>query len=173
MIVLRLIAKSERETLTVQCAVCNDGYEIPAYYLKIGWDDACSVKCGRKLDPTRYRAREAVNRAVKADKLIKQPCELCGNEPTQAHHDDYAKPLDVRWLCVPHHQAIHNRELDQLLLSSGVQFTRDVEDLPAFEEYYTAAKAAYERSFQYRLGLPQGQKIPDKAARMAKKGSAK
>lgn len=170
MILMRLIVKSEREMLTAQCAVCNDVYEIPAYYLKIGWDDACSVKCGRTLDPARYRARDAVKRAVKSGKLIKRPCELCGNEPTQAHHDDYAKPLDVRWLCVPHHQAIHNRKLDQLLLSRGVRLTLAVEALPAFEEYYAKAKAAYERSFQYRLGIPQGQKILDDAARMVGKG---
>ena len=166
MIVWRLIARSECEMKIAQCAVCNDVYQIPAYYLKIGWGDACSIKCARKLGPTPYRAREAVKRAVKSGKLIKQPCELCGNEPTQAHHDDYAKPLDVRWLCVPHHQAITNREFDQLLLSCGVQLTHAVEALPTFEEYYTTAKAKYENSFQYRLGIPQGQKIPEDAARM-------
>jgi hypothetical protein len=31
------------------------------------------------------------------------PCSVCGAEPTEAHHQDYAKPLDVQWLCKSHH----------------------------------------------------------------------
>ena len=37
--------------------------------------------------------------AIKAGKLVRQPCRSCGALPTQAHHNDYARPLDVRWLC--------------------------------------------------------------------------
>lgn len=25
----------------------------------------------------------------------------------RAHHDDYSRPLDVRWLCQPHHLEHH------------------------------------------------------------------
>ena len=40
--------------------------------------------------------------------LIKQPCEVCGtNEEVEAHHDDYYKPLDIRWLCRGHHLDHH------------------------------------------------------------------
>jgi hypothetical protein len=45
--------------------------------------------------------------AIKAKKLIPQPCAVCGNHKVQGHHEDYAKPLDVVWLCIPHHQARH------------------------------------------------------------------
>lgn len=40
----------------------------------------------------------------------KQPCEVCGAEKSEAHHDDYTKPLSVRWLCRSHHRLHHERE---------------------------------------------------------------
>lgn len=52
------------------------------------------------------RARDVVKRAVKSGKLIRQPCEVCGELKAEAHHDDYRKPLDVRWLCQRHHRAV-------------------------------------------------------------------
>jgi hypothetical protein len=39
--------------------------------------------------------------------LPDQPCEACGATPAEMHHDDYSRPLDVRWLCRPHHLALH------------------------------------------------------------------
>ena len=56
-------------------------------------------------------AHLAVNSAIRDGKLIKQPCEVCAAiEDVQAHHDDYSKPLDVRWLCVYHHAQHHKQE---------------------------------------------------------------
>ena len=54
-----------------------------------------------------HKARWAVQRAVQAGRLTKQPCEVCGHNPADAHHDDYNKPLDVRWLCRTHHVEHH------------------------------------------------------------------
>jgi len=39
--------------------------------------------------------------------VIKLSCEICGSEKSEAHHDDYAAPLDVRWLCRAHHRQHH------------------------------------------------------------------
>jgi hypothetical protein len=36
--------------------------------------------------------------------LKRQPCEVCGDPSTDAHHENYAKPLAVRWLCRTHHR---------------------------------------------------------------------
>ncbi len=43
--------------------------------------------------------------------LVQQPCEICGKPETVAHHDDYSKPLDVRWLCRAHHQEWHRENI--------------------------------------------------------------
>jgi len=56
-------------------------------------------------------AHGMVRRAIKTGRLTRQPCEMCGATSTQAHHDDYSKPLDVRWLCVKHHNEVH-REIN-------------------------------------------------------------
>src|SRR5262245_57418077 len=43
------------------------------------------------------------SRNLKRGKIKRQPCEVCGST-AQMHHDDYSRPLEVRWLCRPHHQ---------------------------------------------------------------------
>jgi hypothetical protein len=58
--------------------------------------------------PEKHRARVALNRAVMEGKVTKQPCH-CGNPKAEAHHDDYSKPLEVRWLCRKHHQEAHGK----------------------------------------------------------------
>ncbi len=60
-----------------------------------------------KHHPKTREAPIAVGNAVRDGKLIKMPCEICGNTNAHGHHDDYNKPLDVRWLCVTHHAQWH------------------------------------------------------------------
>jgi hypothetical protein len=65
---------------------------------------------GYRNDPelrAHHQARWQVNRAVKAGRLLALPCEKCGEARAEAHHDDYTKPLDVRWLCKSHHIEAH------------------------------------------------------------------
>jgi hypothetical protein len=56
--------------------------------------------------PHRKKANTAVARAVREGRLKKQPCWVCG-EKAVAHHPDYDRPLDVVWLCQPHHKQAH------------------------------------------------------------------
>lgn len=67
----------------------------------------------RKLHRARYpektKARNAVAKALRGGRLEKKPCEICGDPKSQAHHEDYSKPLEVQWLCVMHHYAVHGR----------------------------------------------------------------
>jgi hypothetical protein len=41
--------------------------------------------------------------------LVPRPCRECGDRRVQAHHRDYSRPLDVDWLCFPHHRAEHGQ----------------------------------------------------------------
>jgi len=60
----------------------------------------------REKYPNKYKARNMVSNAIRDKKLFKEDCESCGStEYIHAHHDDYLKPLNVRWLCAAcHHQ---------------------------------------------------------------------
>jgi hypothetical protein len=57
--------------------------------------------------PNRVKANRAVNNAVRDGRLEKWPCEVCGSEKSVGHHPDYDRPLDVIWLCQPHHKQAH------------------------------------------------------------------
>ena len=53
-------------------------------------------------------AHKLVAEARKAGTLLDGPCEVCGSPGAAlAHHDDYNKPLAVRWLCFQHHMQHH------------------------------------------------------------------
>lgn len=62
----------------------------------------------RAIFPKKYKAHSLVNNAIRVGKLLKQPCEVCREEKSVAHHDDYDKPLVVRWLCQGHHKQWHS-----------------------------------------------------------------
>ena len=57
--------------------------------------------------PEILSARWAVKDAIRRGDLFRSPCEVCGEDRVDAHHEDYSKPLKVRWLCKEHHATIH------------------------------------------------------------------
>ena len=66
------------------------------------------MKKYRKDNPEIYRAHQMVALHVKKGNMTIKPCEICGTtERIEGHHDDYSKPLDVRWLCSVHHKEYH------------------------------------------------------------------
>lgn len=73
----------------------------------------------------KVRARKALNHAVAAGKVVPQPCEQCGAPKAQGHHDDYAQPLSVRWLCPDCHSKLHNQKhpLTKACVVCGKLFT--------------------------------------------------
>jgi len=62
----------------------------------------------RDNHPNKYKAHNIVNNAIRDNKLFKEVCEKCGSDKkTHAHHDNYLKPLNVRWLCAACHSQWH------------------------------------------------------------------
>jgi hypothetical protein len=56
---------------------------------------------------SKQKARAAVGHALRDGRMVKAPCFVCGSPDSQAHHPDYAKPLDVQWLCRDCHEHTH------------------------------------------------------------------
>ena len=62
----------------------------------------------RLRNPQKTKAQNQLNYALRMGKVIKSPCEVCGtSERVHAHHHDYSKPYDVKWLCYLCHKAAH------------------------------------------------------------------
>lgn len=72
-------------------------------------------------------SRQLAN-ALRRGALERQPCETCGAEKTDAHHDDYSKPLSVRWLCRSHHNKWHADEGEALNACTVRQWTPPTKD---------------------------------------------
>jgi len=124
------IPLSERVIPAVKaCSVCREVKESDLFNRDYGRKDSLSVRCRscesnktklyRESESVRARQREAkwgdakvsartsFNTRVKRGKISKQPCCVCGDTVAQGHHEDYAKPYDVIWLCKKHHAQRH------------------------------------------------------------------
>lgn len=66
---------------------------------------ACATH--RARHPDRTRARAETREAIRIGAITRQPCEVCGDPKSEAHHPDYAKPLEIKWLCRTHHHQEH------------------------------------------------------------------
>jgi ribosomal protein S27AE len=60
-----------------------------------------------ELQRQKANARSYANVALNRGQIDREPCEVCESEEAQMHHEDYSKPLDVRWLCRRCHLAEH------------------------------------------------------------------
>lgn len=57
----------------------------------------------------KHVAREKFGIAVRKGLIKRLPCERCKSTTVEGHHPDYSRPLEVRWLCRPHHRELHWR----------------------------------------------------------------
>lgn len=67
----------------------------------------------RQQDSRIMKCHNAVTRAIRAGKLSKQNCCICGAIKAYAHHESYDKPLEVIWYCQVHHKERHKKMTEQ------------------------------------------------------------
>ena len=70
-----------------------------------------TVKAYRKKYPLRKIASNMLNNALRDGRIPSKPkiCSMCNIKATRiyGHHDDYYKPLEVKWVCQPCHKTLH------------------------------------------------------------------
>ena len=58
--------------------------------------------------PNLYKAHLILHNALRSNLITKGVCEVCGTtKHIHGHHEDYLKPLSIRWLCATHHRQWH------------------------------------------------------------------
>ena len=62
-----------------------------------------------QLFPERRKAYYKVDHAKTLGILVPGQCDKCGLPATEAHHEDYTKPLEIIWLCSSCHGLLHAR----------------------------------------------------------------
>lgn len=114
-----------------RCTWCESPFLALLKEVNRGKGNACSVSCANaartaaRRDPEarakwlaankgtehyvqQRRAHHVVQNEIETGRLTRMPCEVCGEtKAVHAHHDDYSKPLEIRWLCVAHHRQHH------------------------------------------------------------------
>lgn len=91
---------------------------VRAYYYAHAEEISARQKI-QKQSSEKRNAYNAVYRAISLGQLIPQSCEVCGEDKrgrdgrrlVQAHHEDYARRLDVTWLCSLCHGKRHSFEM--------------------------------------------------------------
>lgn len=86
-----------------KCAVRDNAhkYKVPA-------------RVYRQKNPLKWKAHIALNNAIRSGAVEKPDrCEGCGSTyALHGHHEDYAAPLAVNWLC-PHCHGARHREINE------------------------------------------------------------
>jgi phosphotransacetylase len=69
------------------------------------------INYDKQRDKQKVSARNIVRDRIYRGTMVRGNCEVCGAFSAQAHHEDYSKPMEIRWLCPQHHKDIHNGKI--------------------------------------------------------------
>lgn len=94
----------------------EEGRAAVAKYAPLAWEKRRTTEPWPRLSKTKLarRAYDAVRSALKSGRLVRpDSCQSCGTTERRidAHHDDYEKPLDVKWVCRSCHFLSHLAEV--------------------------------------------------------------
>jgi hypothetical protein len=123
--------KFKKDGLKCQCKLCSS--EIARKYYKNNFAKILERdrKYGMTLKSKKMRRKSAIKQYhlhreknlirlktrnfIKTGKLIKKPCQICGDINVQAHHIDYTKADLVEWYCPKHHRMIEGKQKYNLI----------------------------------------------------------
>jgi len=116
--------KSKRDGYRSRCKLCHRedcrDYAKTGYYNRYNreYEQRPEVKERRRVTKVAYRSRSDVriknmarwytNHEIRAGRIKREPCALCGKKQAEAHHTNYNEPLLIVWLCADCHRTIHN-----------------------------------------------------------------
>jgi len=120
--------KASKDGLQIWCKKCTNGYARKwgrenadhvskthrAYYRANREKWVEDRETYRERHPDKISARNTVNNALYRGEIAKpDSCEDCGrlteSRRLHAHHDDYSKPLEVKWKCLRCHWDEHRQ----------------------------------------------------------------
>lgn len=80
----------------------------------------------RTRNREKTKAQNQLNYAIRKGEIVRQPCEGCGtSEKVHAHHHDYSKPFEVKWLCYLCHKKSHPvDDEDKKIKFKGAKYAR-------------------------------------------------
>lgn len=61
--------------------------------------------------PEKYKTRYMTRMYIKAGKITKKPCEICGDANVEVHHPDYSDAINVHFYCRYHHRVVEGRSV--------------------------------------------------------------
>ena len=97
----------QRKSLENEKFQARSGADSPCWKGGISKNSGHWSRIQRERYPEKNKARELFRTELRAGRIKRQPCEVCGDHRSHGHHDDYSKPYDIRWLCRQHHNAWH------------------------------------------------------------------
>ena len=117
--------KASIDGLFSHCKECVKEYDASVrncpnkIFCRKRWNKSAEGKSYKNLENKLYRSkkeeiiksecRKKTNTAIRNGILIRKPCEICNtNINVECHHEDYSRPLFIKWLCVKHHKLRHN-----------------------------------------------------------------
>lgn len=86
-----------------------DGKDKPLFLSK--WKIRKKKEAQDPLIKVRKKTRAKTNNLLKQGRLKKGLCVVCQSPIVLPHHEDYANPFNVIWLCEQHHTAYHDQKI--------------------------------------------------------------
>ena len=113
------------------------------------------TKTWRIRNLEKVKAHRAVFIEIRAKRLIPENC-FCGNIG-QAHHDDYSKPLQIKWFCKNHHveeDRVRKKRLGQNYFNDFVFAERYIKErgLEWFKKNHNEIYKTYQQSLRTKVG---------------------